>query len=172
MFEATDKISTFSYDSSDEGASPDLSLSPNLQKQSGQFFALMTVFWSSLRKEGITRCTKFQPVTMKFQVLSFPLLRMHPRDKVEPEIATLQYIDSMHTPLVYAWNTEDDNPVIPGVPTNGGLGNFTIHKQVVVFEVAGNIIQLFRLRFDTGGSLYRVRVVDQENFHVGPVDVS
>ncbi|GAW07920.1 kinase-like protein [Lentinula edodes] len=37
-----------------------------------------------------------------------------PKDKLESEVATLQYIashSSIHTPHVYAWNTENDNPV-------------------------------------------------------------
>ncbi|KAJ3860792.1 hypothetical protein EV359DRAFT_48465, partial [Lentinula novae-zelandiae] len=109
-----------------------------------------------------------------------------PKDKLESEVATLQYIalhSSIHTPHVYAWNTENDNPVgleymilekmcvqILGVPASAVWDTLPFEKkQVVVAEVAECILQLFHLRFDTGGSLYHEPGSSANSFIVGPV---
>ncbi|KAJ6554017.1 hypothetical protein DFH09DRAFT_1318675 [Mycena vulgaris] len=102
-----------------------------------------------------------------------------PKDKVESEIATMQYIaahTTIHTPRVYGWNSDASNPVgleymilekISGVPANEVWDTLPIHrKQVMVSEAADHIFQLFRLRFATGGSLYAGP--DQKTF-VGPI---
>ncbi|KAJ4466142.1 hypothetical protein C8J55DRAFT_440070 [Lentinula edodes] len=183
MFEETDSISTFSYDSSDEGASPDAFSLSQLAEAVRTVFRIDDCVLVKLAEGGYHKVyeisasdNEIPSSVVRVAALAFP------RDKVESEIATLQYIacnTTIHTPLVYAWNTEDDNPVgleymilekIPGVPANEVWETLPFEKkQAVVLEVAEHIIQLFRLRFDTGGSLYRVRGVDQENFHVGPI---
>ncbi|KAJ3784918.1 hypothetical protein GGU10DRAFT_270408, partial [Lentinula aff. detonsa] len=104
-----------------------------------------------------------------------------PKDKVESEIATLQCIAShtkIHTPHVYAWNTADDNPVgseymilekVAGTPASDVWDTLSFEKkEVVVSEVAEHIIQLFHLRFETAGSLYRTAGINQD-FTVGPI---
>ncbi|KAJ7929011.1 hypothetical protein B0H13DRAFT_2542885, partial [Mycena leptocephala] len=115
-----------------------------------------------------------------------------PKDKVESEvrahginlinhakIATMQYIASytnIHTPQVHGWNTESTNPVgleymilekIIGIPASDVWDTLSSElKEIVVSEVADHIIQIFRLRFGTGGSLYTG--TDKKTF-VGPI---
>ncbi|KAJ7057112.1 hypothetical protein C8F01DRAFT_992114, partial [Mycena amicta] len=102
-----------------------------------------------------------------------------PRDKVESEIATIQYIashTSIPTPRVYGWNSDDSSPVgleymilekISGVSASDVWDTLPLElRQVTVCEVADYIIQLFRIRFETGGSLYNGP--DRKQF-VGPI---
>ncbi|KAK7046622.1 kinase-like protein [Favolaschia claudopus] len=91
----------------------------------------------------------------------------------------MKYIASnttMHIPKVFGWNLDSDNPVgleymilgkISGVSANSVWDTLPLElKQVMVSEIADFIVQLFRLRSDTAGSLY---TDDDGKQVVGPI---
>ncbi|KAF7326629.1 Kinase-like protein [Mycena venus] len=160
-FDETDRCSEFSYDG-DEDATPDSFSLTKLEEA----------------REVITRSTVYfddEP----FDIVARVAAPGFPKDKVESEIATIQYIAS-HTdipvPRVYGFNSDNSNPVgmeymilekISGVSASDVWDTLPLElKQVTVSEVADYIIQLFRLRFEVGGSLYRG---PEKKEFVGPI---
>ncbi|KAJ3815291.1 hypothetical protein F5876DRAFT_72187 [Lentinula aff. lateritia] len=120
MSEETDNISssTFSYDN-DEG----VRLSPDAFSLSKLAEALADGDRGGYHKvyEISASDNEIPNSVVRVAAPAFPS-----SDKVESEIATLQYIacnTTIHrdTPLVYAWNTKVDNPIDPSTGHITGL---------------------------------------------------
>ncbi|KAJ4501000.1 hypothetical protein C8R41DRAFT_749818 [Lentinula lateritia] len=178
MLQDTDHLSTFFYDN-DEETSPDTFSLTQLTKAVGAAMCIQECNLVKLAEGGYHKVYK---VSGDLRIVVRVAAPAFPKDKLESEVATLQYIalhSSIHTPHVYAWNTENDNPVgleymilekILGVPASAVWDTLPFEKkQVVVAEVAECILQLFHLRFDTGGSLYHEPGSSANSFIVGPV---
>ncbi|KAJ3831856.1 hypothetical protein F5878DRAFT_45819 [Lentinula raphanica] len=180
MAEESDILSTFSYDSDEDALPHTFSLS-GLQEVVKQAVGIPDCQLLKLAQGGYHKVYQVSgsnapPIVARVAAPAFP------KDKVESEIATLQYIAShtkIHTPIVYAWNTEDDNPVgseymilekITGVPASEVWETLPFEKkEIVVNEVAEHIIQLFGLRFEKAGSLYKTAERGEQEFTVGPI---
>ncbi|KAJ6447508.1 hypothetical protein C8R45DRAFT_948495 [Mycena sanguinolenta] len=181
-FEETDHCSEFSYDG-DEDATPDsfslTKLGDAVNECIGRKCNLVKMAEGGYHKvDARSMFTGDEPVNIVARVAA----PAFPRDKVESEIATIQYIAShtgIPTPRVYGWNSDDSNPVgleymilekvhvllkgqgdanssqIRGVSASEVWDTLPLElKQVIVSEVADYTTQLFRIRFETGGSLY------------------
>ncbi|KAJ6498133.1 hypothetical protein C8R47DRAFT_1010006 [Mycena vitilis] len=181
----TDNCSEFSYDG-DEGTTPDPFSISELEK----------AVRASPMSDPEAKCGNLKLVKLAeggyhkvYEVLdnnSEPLdivarvaAPAFPKDKLESEIATMQYIashTSIHTPRVYGWNSDNTNPVgqeymvmekLKGTSASEVWDTLPMDlKKVTVYDVAHCILQLYALRFSTGGSLYN----DAEgNTVVGPI---
>ncbi|KAK7055388.1 kinase-like protein [Favolaschia claudopus] len=163
--EETDQISEFDYDSDDETAPGPFSLTKLTEIASTTAEKNCTLV--KLAEGGYHKVydvlSDGEPVGMVARVAA----PAFPKDKLESEIATMQYVashTSIHTPRVHVWNSNGNNSVgleymilekISGVSASDVWDTLSLEsKKVTVSEVADHIIQLFRLRFDAGGSLY------------------
>ncbi|KAJ7039726.1 kinase-like domain-containing protein [Mycena alexandri] len=164
--ETDDSHSTFSYDS-EEDATPASFSTTELEKVVREHLHSDTCKLVKLAQGGYHKVyevltTDSKPLNVVVRVAA----PAFPKDKVESEIATMQYIAEhtiVHTPRVHHWNT-DHNSVgqeymimekIQGVPASEVWDSLELEKkQVIVSEVAHHMTQLFQLRFSSGGSLY------------------
>ncbi|KAJ7652127.1 hypothetical protein DFH06DRAFT_1331335 [Mycena polygramma] len=185
-FHDTDNCSEFSYDG-EEGTTPD---SFSISELENAVTSLIELEATS-RNCGNLKLVKlaeggyhkvYEVLDNKSEILNI-IARVaapaFPKDKIESEIATLQYIashTSIHTPRVYGWNSDSTNPVgqeymimekIEGISASEVWDTLPMDlKKVTVSDVAHCILQLYALRFFTGGSLYN----DAEgNTVVGPI---
>ncbi|KAF7373377.1 Kinase-like protein [Mycena sanguinolenta] len=183
--EDTDQCSEFAYDS-DEDVPPDSFSLTKLEEAAGRFIGEKCNL-VKLAEGGYHKVYEVYSATAKKRPTSLlELLLLHsPKDKfmdllfVLWKIATVQHIAS-HTKIpttrVYDWNSDGGNPVgleymilekVNGVSASDVWDTLPLKlKRVTVSEIADCLIQLFRLRFDTSGSLYNGP--DGKQF-VGPI---
>ncbi|KAJ7151216.1 hypothetical protein C8R46DRAFT_1008055 [Mycena filopes] len=172
--------STFSYDS-DEDATPASFSITELEKAVREHLHLDSCKLVKLGEGGYHKVIYdvLTPESKPLNVVVRVAAPAFPKDKMESEIATMQYITQhtdIHTPTVHHWNTET-NPVgqeymimekIEGRPASDVWDTLDFEKKrVMVSEVAHHLTQLFRLRFNTAGSLYHGP--DGKTVVVGPI---
>ncbi|KAJ6476226.1 hypothetical protein C8R45DRAFT_1009263 [Mycena sanguinolenta] len=176
-FEDTDQCSEFAYDS-DEAVPPDSFSLTKLEEAASRCIGGKCNL-VKLAEGGYHKVYEVYSGEETPNVVARVAAPAFPKDKVESEIATIQHIAS-HTKIpttqVYDWNSDGNNPVgleymilgkISGVSASDVWDTLPLElKQLTVCEVADYVLQLFRLRFDTGGSLYNSP--DGKQF-VGPI---
>ncbi|KAF8825487.1 hypothetical protein HHX47_DHR6000057 [Lentinula edodes] len=140
MLQDTDHLSTFFYDN-DEETSPDTFSLTQLTKAVGAAMCIQECNLVKLAEGGYHKVYK---VSGDLRIVVRVAAPAFPKDKLESEI--------LGVPASAVWDT---------LPFE--------KKQVVVAEVAKCILQLFHLRFDTGGSLYHEPGSSANSFIVGPV---
>ncbi|KAF8602765.1 hypothetical protein BDV93DRAFT_494428 [Ceratobasidium sp. AG-I] len=176
---ASDCASTFSYD--DESLQSDsfslIELNNAVNAHFGESCVLSKLAQGGYHKVYDIQKSNGVPLEAVVRVAS----PAFPRDKLESEIATLRFVSSQTTipvPRVYSRNSDRANPVgaeymimekVRGITASDVWEQLDLEKKnVVVSQIAGYLVALFKHRFATGGSLY-ISSQNPSEITVGPI---